>query len=338
MSYTLTDIANICGVSKATVSRVINNKPQGVGKETKSRILKTIEELNYRPNLLARCVARSCSKMIGLIIPDIGNLFFPSLVRGVDDYISSKGYTLLLCNTDHDPEKEKVALLSMVDHRADGVILVSGVSNENFLTDFKKYNMPLVLIGRTFDMHLSDASVTGDNEKGAKTAVEHFLGTGNKRIAYFDGVAGVAGHMHRLKGYKAALDEASIPYDPAIVQTKDFSIEAGIKMITGLVKSGVPFDAVLAGSDLIAIGVIKGLQSLGIKVPDDIEVIGFDDIPLASIFEPQLSTVFKPHYEIASLASEFLIDKINGTLGRLCHVTVDSTLKLRQTTKIQHFA
>jgi len=329
----MADIAKICGVSKATVSRVINNNPNGVSVQTKNRILKTIEELNYRPNLLARGIAASNSRMIGLIIPDIGNLFFPSLVRGVDNFVASKGYNLLLCNTDHDQEKEKEALISMVDHRAEGVILVSGVSNESFLEKYKEYGMPLVMIGRSFDKHLSDASVTGDNVKGADLATQYFIDSGNKNIAYFDGVAGVSGSRHRMKGYRNALERAGREFNPILVKSRGFSVEAGIEMVTELINDGTEVDAILAGSDLIGIGVVKGLFKLGIKVPEEIEVIGFDDIALSRIFEPQLSSVFKPHYEIARQATRFLFERINGTLGDLRHITVDCTLKLRQTTR-----
>ncbi len=331
--YTISDIAEICNVSKATVSRVINNKSCGVGEETKRRIQKTMKELNYRPSSLARSVATSCSHMIGLIIPDVSNLFYPSLIRGVSDYLDENGYSLCLSNSDSDPKKEKNHLLSMVDLRVDGVILCSGVSNENFLAQYRKYNVPIVFIGRTFDIHLSDGSITGDNTKGAEMAMKHLLSSGNRRIVYLDGNAGVSGAIQRYEGYRQALMQAGIELDESLVHFGDFTIEFGQTKLEELIRFGVKFDAVFAGSDLIGIGVVKALHAAGKKVPDEIEVIGFDGIELSEIFEPQLSTVRKPHYDMAREATRMLLSIIEGTAGEIRHISVQPTLILRNTTR-----
>ena len=165
--YSIEEIANICNVSKATVSRVINHSPTGVGEETRKRVQTVIEKLNYRPNNLARSVATSRSQMIGLIVTDVSNFFYPKIIRSVTDYMNGKGYAVIIGNSDYNPEKEADQLLSMIDKRVDGIILCSGVSNAVFLKDFKKYHVPLALIGRAFDSSLSEPSIMGDNEIGA---------------------------------------------------------------------------------------------------------------------------------------------------------------------------
>ena len=164
--YRIAEIAEICGVSKATVSRVINHSAQGVGKETRNKVQKVIDELDYRPNVLARSIATRRSNMIGLITPDVSNFFYPEIIRSVTDYMDSKGYSVLIANSDYDPQKEAAQLLRMIDLRADGIILCSGVSNSEFLKDFRKYHVPLGLLGRTFDSSLSDVSISGNNVAG----------------------------------------------------------------------------------------------------------------------------------------------------------------------------
>lgn len=179
--YSIEEIANICNVSKATVSRVINNSPNGVGEETRKRVQKVIETLNYRPNSLARSVATARSMMIGLIVPDVSNFFYPKIIRSVTDYMNAKGYAVIIGNSDYNPEREADQLINMIDKRVDGIILCSGVSNATFLKDFKKYKVPLALIGRAFDSSLSDASIMGDNEKGAYKSASYLIEGGDRK-------------------------------------------------------------------------------------------------------------------------------------------------------------
>ena len=333
MKYTISDIAQIAGVSKATVSRVLNNKDRGVGLETKKRVLHVIEELNYRPNTLARSVAMAHSMTVGLIVPDISNYFYNPIARAVDDILSPAGYAVILTNSDSDPEKEKRHLLSFIDKRVDGVILCSGVSNESFLQEYKKYNVPLVMLGRNFDKHLSDASIAGDNYTGAIDAVAHLLQKGHSQIAYIDGNPGMAGSMQRMEGYRQALGRHGIPLDKKLKFTGDFTIDCGYDSIESLLEANTPFTAVFTGGDLIAIGAIRAMQKHGITVPEQIEVIGFDGIAAAELFTPLLSTVAKPHYEMAQEAAKKLLALIRGEPVMMRHMLVQLTLLLRQTTR-----
>lgn len=331
--YSIADIAEICGVSKATVSRVINNKDEGVGEETKKRVLKTIEELNYRPNTLARSVATSRTGIIGVIVPDISNLFFPAQVRGLSDVLSRNGYTLFLANSDFDPEQEKAHLLSMVDRRVDGIVLCSGVSNESFLLEFKKYHIPIVLMGRNFDHHVCDASIASDSEYGGVQAMRQLISTGNKRILYMDGHAGVSGSVQRYRAYQTVLDEAGIEMDMELVKFGEFSTQHGFDTAMNLINKNIEFSAVFTGSDLIAVGALKALKEAGKKVPEEIEVIGFDGIELSEVYDPPISTVLKPRQEVAEQAASMLLGIIDGTLGSLRHMTVQPSLVLRETTR-----
>lgn len=331
--YTISDIAHRAEVSTATVSRVLNNKPNGVSEETRARIQRIMDEMNYRPSSLARGVATSHSSTIGLIIPDISNLFYPQIVRGVDDYISEHGYSMLLYNSNSDPEREKRQLLTMIDNRADGVIFCSGVTNEAFLREYRRYGTPLVFIGRTFDSHLSDGCVTGDNEKGMYESANFMIGHGHTRILYLDGLAAVSGAINRLQGYRHALFDANIPADPALMCSGEFSVSFGYQTVCRLIGEGTSFTAIVTGSDLVAIGAIKALKACGLRVPEDVEVIGFDNIELSEIFEPALSTVSKPHNAMAKEAARILLSVIEGNRPPINHMIVNASLVLRDTTR-----
>ena len=331
--YTMADVAHICGVSKATVSRVINGKTAGVGDETRKRVLHTLEQLNYRPNRFAQSVATSKSMLIGMILPDVSNLFYPALMRGVVDALDQHHYSLIICDSDYSVAKERELLLKLVDQRVEGIILASGLSNEVFLREFRKYGIPLAIIGRTFDTHLSDTSISGDNIRGAEIAVSQLISSGNRRILYLDGIEGASGSQQRRKGYMFALQEHGIDPDPDLMETGEFSIQFGMIATANALDAGRDFTAVMTGSDLIAIGVLKELRRRGIAVPKEIEVIGFDGIVVSEIFEPEISTVTRPHYDMAYQAASNLIRIINGTMNEIRHVTVEPSLLLRETTK-----
>lgn len=331
--YSIEEIANICNVSKATVSRVINNSPNGVGEETRKRVQKVIETLNYRPNSLARSVATARSMMIGLIVPDVSNFFYPKIIRSVTDYMNAKGYAVIIGNSDYNPEREADQLINMIDKRVDGIILCSGVSNATFLKDFKKYKVPLALIGRAFDSSLSDASIMGDNEKGAYKSASYLIEGGNRKIVYVEGNPHISGSIQRLRGYQMALESAGIPYDPTLVLNGDYSIEYGKEVADDLIDRKVDFDAIMTGSDLIAIGIVSRLIKRGVRIPEDKELIGFDNIELSGVFNPPLTTISKPHYDMAQHISKQLLNIIEGKNPSLPHMKVEPMLVIRETTR-----
>ena len=331
--YSIAEIAQICGVSKATVSRVINNSPQGVGPETREKVLKTIRELNYRPNALARSVATSKSGTIGLVIPDVSNFFYPKIIRGVTDYMDSCGYSVIVGNSDYDPGREAQQLLRFIDRRVDGILLCSGMSNRQFLAEFRKYHIPLALLGRNPDHAVSDASITGDNIRGAYKSTSHLLRSGSRRVIYVEGNPNIAGSRQRLEGYRQAHLEAGVPIRDEFILSGEYSIAFGREVAEQLLRSGVEFDAIITGSDLIAIGIVNHLIKRGIRVPEDVEVIGYDDIELTTVITPTLSTVSKPHYAMAQHISEQLIRLIQGETLPLPHTVIEPTLILRETTR-----
>lgn len=333
MPYSIADIAQKAGVSTTTVSRVINHISKGVSSSTRAHVQAIIEELNYRPNLQARGIAKSHSGIIGVIIPDVSNLFYPQVLRGIGDQISERGYNMILCSSDADPTREKEQLMSMVDQRVEGVILCSGVSNEQFLKEYRSFEMPLVMMGRSFDSRYADGCIIGDNEGGMYGSASYILGHGHRQILYLDGPKEVAGPMHRLEGFRRAMQDHQIPVCGELIRQGEFSVQYGCDTVCRMLEKGRPFTAVVTGSDLIAIGAVKALLSAGIRVPGDVEVIGFDNIDLSSIFEPALSTVSKPHYAMAQEAARMLLAVIDGKPPAVRRVQTASELILRNTTR-----
>ena len=331
--HSIAEIAALCNVSKATVSRVINNNPKGVGEETRQRVLEAIEKLNYRPNALARSIATARSGMIGLVVPDVSNFFYPAIIRGVTDCMDERGGSVLIANSDYNPEMEAAQLLRMIDRRVDGIILCSGVSNAKFLTEFRNYHVPIALMGRSFDIALCDVSISGDNVKGGYKSAEYLLRGGCRKIAFLEGSFSTSGGAQRLEGYRRAHEEKGIPVDSSLLMEGEYTIEFGKKAARQLAKRRNAFDAVITGSDLIAIGLTTEFPSCGIRVPEDIEVIGYDDIELASVFHPALSTISKPHYDMARVITKQLMKVVEGEKVRLPHMKVEPELVLRETTK-----
>ena len=333
MQYTISDIAQQCNVSKATVSRIINNKGSGFSEATKHLVLRKMEELNYRPNAVARSFSVSSTKLIGMIIPDLRNPVQTELVRGVEECVSERGYRLILVQSRHNKELEQKMLISMVDQRVDGVILCSGSENTEFLHDYRRYHMPVSLIGRSFDQSVSDASITGDNRRGAILAMEHFFDRGHHEIALIDGRIQGSGPRQRMLGYKEALQSQGIPFRDELVQNTNYSYDDGFQMIEHLLSCNQKFTAVLTGGDIIAAGALAALRQHNLRVPEDVEVIGFDDLEISRISSPSVSTLRKPHYSMARMATKMLIDIIEGCPSDISHLIVQPELILRESTR-----
>jgi LacI family transcriptional regulator len=240
---------------------------------------------------------------------------------------------MILASSGSDPKKEAELLESMVDMRVEGVILCSGVSNMHFLADYKKYNTPLVAIGRGADIDYSDASISGNHVTGARIATQYLLGGGNTHILYIDGHPEYSGVMQKRQGFIQAMREAGRPVDETCIFTKEHSYEHGFSVVNHLLDEGRPVSAIFAGSDLIAVGVVQALVARGVKIPDAVEVIGFDNIVLSEMVEPRLTTMHKPHADMARRAVEMLLQVVDGSIGELRHITVDPRLLVRGTTR-----
>lgn len=306
MKPTILHVAERAQVSKATVSRVLNHNPQ-VKKEIKERVLQAIEELGYRPSAIARNLATSRTNMIGLILPDITNPYFPILARGIEDAAHRFGYTLFISNTDNDLRLEQEYIHKMVEQQVGGVILISSTMEESAVNDLAGLQTPIVLCDRTIANTPFD-SVLIDDYKASCEAVEYFIGKGHTRIAHLAGPKNVQSAENRKNGYVDAMRNAGL--EP-FVSVGTFSYESGTHQIGAVIDAYKP-SALFAANDLLAFGAMNEIQRRGMKIPDDIAVIGCDNIPFSEMVRPQLSTISIPIYQIGVTAVQLLDDQMKG--------------------------
>jgi LacI family transcriptional regulator len=307
---TMADVAREANVSTQTVSRVLNGKGE-IRPETRQMVLDVIERMGYRPNALARSLVTNRTGTIGLIVPDIGNPFFAEVVRGVEDTARIHGFTVLLCNTDQMPERELSAFLAIEDKWVDGIILCASRLPDDQLTTLAKRRQGVVLVSHE-PVDGVVGSVRADDECGTIEATRHLLARGRKRITFLAGKPGGPSHRARLRGFQGAVNGADLePSDP---RTK-FCISTpagGYQAAREVLRERPDLEALLCFNDLVAIGALRACIEAGVRVPEDVHVVGFDDNVLASMVQPQLTTVRRPKHEIGSRAMELLIAHLNG--------------------------
>ncbi len=311
MAASIKDVAREAGVSIATVSRVLNDIDV-VNEDTKKKVKDAITKLAYRPNIVARSLKTQKSSTIGIIIPDISNQFYPEIVRGCEDVANIYNYNIMLCNADLDVEKEMEALKILKEKMIDGVIYMSNSIEHNIIDLIKELQLPTVLV-ETTDAEGIFPSVTIDNVMAAADAVKYLANKGNKKIAYVGTtIEKVNALAKRYAGYNKGLEEIGIALDEELVYFGGVKARDGYTGINTILDKGKGVDAVFCASDEIAMGVINALRDRAIKVPEDIDVMGFDDIYSASIFYPKLTTVAQPMYDMGSVSMRMLIKAINN--------------------------
>jgi len=305
------EIARLAGVSQATVSRVLSGH-QHVAEATRSRVMAVVDEHGYVPNVLARNLVMQRSDTIGLVVSNITNQFYPELIEAVCDLAARHNLNVILGNIGQSPERQRDYLRLLIEQRVAGVLLTSAMMKSPYVVELVRKRYPIVLVNRQLSGVRSDLVVI-DNEDGARKAVRHLLALGHARIAYIGGLAGTSTNRDRERGYRAALREADLPVDPALIFPGDYTV-ATAKMAARKAMSLVDRPtAALCADDGIAFGFIDGLIDVGCAVPADCAVIGFDDVSAASHRLIGLTSVRQPTKHMAELAMTLLLDRINGT-------------------------
>lgn len=305
---TIKEVAERAEVSITTVSHVIN-KTRFVSDELSQRVFTAMRELDYQPNILARSLRSGRTKTIGLVIPDISNLFFAEISRKIEDKGFEFGYNVILCNTDEDILKEQRYINVLISKQVDGIIFFSTGGSSGITRNLIESNLPLVVADReTLDI---DADVVLiDNEKGGYDATKYLISLNHKRIACISGPSPITPSAQRVEGYKRALQEANIPFDKSLLRTSNFKFEGGEEEMLKLMNLPVPPTAVFVCNDMMALGAILAIRKVGKKVPDEISIVGFDNTPLSNFICPPLTTVSQPIKKMADLIVELLIEKI----------------------------
>ncbi|MBO8169610.1 MAG: LacI family DNA-binding transcriptional regulator [Thermoanaerobacteraceae bacterium] len=323
------EVAKRANTSIATVSRVINNS-SNVKEETRQKVLKAIKELNYQP-LTRQPVVRE-NQFIGLVVPDVSNPFFGKMARGLADAAGKFGYSIILCNIDGICGGEDDYLLDLIENRVDGVIYASSHRIREVIKRAKQKKVPLVMLDR--EIKYTDINtVTIDNNYGAFLATEHLISLGHKKIAFIGGPKNFQISEQRRIGYEKALEKYGLSYDEELVYAGIFTMESGFKAMKRLLEDKKNFSALIAANDLMAIGAINCLSQHGISVPDDVSVVGFDDISIASTMEPKLTTVAYPIERISERSLELLMKQISNEDVSPEKITLFPKLAVRGSTK-----
>ena len=306
-------IARMANVSKATVSRVVNGKKDGVSEETRRRVQQLIEEYEYTPNLVARSMATARTKTIGVVIPDIENPFFPELVGSVERHLRGWGYTVMLCNTAPSSSLEAQGIRTLLAKQVDGIILISAQRQSKAGGQgVGKYGVPCVLLDRKNDSIDYNAGVFVDNERAFREAAELLLSHRNRRIAFIRGPAHFYTSQERFRGYLNALKKHGIALDESLLVSGNFSYQSGYRAVTTLYERKTEFTALIACNDMMAFGAMRALQDRGVSVPEQVEVVGCDNVQFCEMVDPPLTTVAQPTDEIGRRAAEVMVDLLAG--------------------------
>ncbi|RLE27836.1 LacI family transcriptional regulator [Candidatus Acetothermia bacterium] len=327
---TIKDVARAAGVSPSTVSRALNDSPL-IREETKARIRRIAEELGYERNELARGLVMGASGAIGLVIPDITNPFFAEVTRGVGEVAHARGYGVILCNTEEDPERERSYIRLLRRKRVDGLILTTVTAEDPYLKALARSKTPFVLVSRASQV-VPAPYVGADDRLGGRLAVEHLVGLGHRRIAFIGGPPDVQSCVDRLAAFEAVLAEAGIPIREDWLLFSDFTQGSGYQAGKKLLSSEDRPTAVFAANDVVALGVLQAADELGLRVPEDLSVVGYDDISYAALPRIQLTTVAQPSFEMGTIAAEWLLTVREGKPQRRLYRLLTPRLVVRQTT------
>jgi LacI family transcriptional regulator len=300
---TIKEVAKRAAVSVATVSRVLNQNGY-VSEEARRKVIKAIRELNYRPNAVARTLFKKTSNMIGLIVPDIQNPFFPELARAVEDVANMYGYTVVLCNSDQDEHKERQYMEALQQKYVDGLIMTTHHVHAQVPADEK---MPIVALDRLGDERFP--SVVADNYDGGRKAAQYLIEKGAKFLAHIRGPQGITSAEERYRGFMDYVRQHEIDH---IVKECPLQLKPAERLATSFFSLYPQVDGIFASTDVVAAGFLKTALKLGIAIPDDVQLIGFDGISFGQLMYPELTTVAQPIYDMGATASRVCIKLIEG--------------------------
>ncbi|MBR3380687.1 MAG: catabolite control protein A [Bacillus sp. (in: Bacteria)] len=331
-NVTIYDVAREANVSMATVSRVVNGNPN-VKPTTRKKVLEAIDRLGYRPNAVARGLASKKTTTVGVIIPDISSIFYSELARGIEDIATMYKYNIILSNSDQNTDKELHLLNTMLGKQVDGIVFMGGNITDVHVEEFKRSPVPIVLAA-SVEEQAQTPSVNINYEQAIYDSVQLLVEKGHKRIAFVSGpMSEPINSVRKLAGYKRALEEAGIAFDEALVAEGDYSYDSGIEALANLLEQSDKPTAVIAATDEMALGVIHGAQDRGVSIPEDLEVIGFDNTRLSLMVRPQLTTVVQPTYDIGAVAMRLLTKLMNKEQVEDQIVELPHRIEERQSTK-----
>jgi len=312
---TLRDVAAAARVHPATASRALNPGTRLlVSEETARRVTEAAERLGYRPNPVARSLRTRRSHTMGVLIPDLNNPLFPPIVRGLEDRLAEHGYVALIGNTDGDAARERMVFDQMRARHVDGFVLATATLHSDILDEATEADLPVVLMNRTAEGY-PFSSVSVDNEQGVRAAVAHLISLGHTRIGHIAGPQDISTGLARLRGFLDSMRSHNLPVDDGqVVYATALSLAEGLRCGRELLEGNDEVTAIVAGNDMLAVGCYGAFDELGVRCPQDVSIIGFNDMPFIDRLRPPLSTVRFPHYQLGTEAANLLLERI-GTGG-----------------------
>lgn len=309
---TIRDVARLAGVSTATVSRVLNS-PEAVRSHTREKVVRAMEKCRYRYNALAGGFKKKQSRTIGVVIPSITNPIFAESTRGAQDAARERGYHVVLGNTDYTPGKEEETVSLFREIRVDGMIITASGLKHDWLRKLNQDKVPLVVLHST--LRTGNISCVGvDNFQGGYMATQHLIDAGHRRIGMVAGKFTASDKSyHRWYGFMKCLRDNGLDYDSGLLQQMDYALENGKQGIQRLMTLAQPPTGVFCSNDYLALGAMKGAREMGLEIPADLSVVGFDDMPMAAFFHPGLDTVRQPAYDMGKTGVQVLLDMIRDT-------------------------
>ncbi|MBS1829474.1 MAG: LacI family DNA-binding transcriptional regulator [Acidobacteria bacterium] len=331
--YTMRDVARLAGVSIATVSAYINGTA-GVSERLTAKIAEAMAALDYHPDQVARSLKVGRTQVIGMVVPDVTNAFFPEVIRGVEDAAAVEGYSVILCNSNEDAEQEKRHLSTLFSRRVDGVLLACTDTAAAYGSLIQR-RFPIVFLDR-IPQGIPHAGVCTDNEGAGHVATRHLIGLGHKRIAFVAGNLRHSPHAERLNGFRKAMQEANIAVRDECLRMGDQSIESGYKAGLEMMRLAVPPTAIIASNNRMLLGLMRAVNELKIRCPQQVSIVGFDDFAWTQHFTPPLTVIAQPAHELGRKAMEMLLGQIRAGEGnetkRFENLRLAGELRVREST------
>jgi DNA-binding LacI/PurR family transcriptional regulator len=322
-------IAERAGVSIGTVSHVINETAT-VRPKLRERVIEAIRSMGYQPSALAQGLRKNRTNMLGMVIPDITNPFFPGVVRGVEDVAYKRSFRVILCNADNDPGKEASYVRELRSYHIAGLLIIpaAGADIAGHLRDYGSASVPVVCIDRVPEGWKGDAVLVA-NAEGAYLATRHLIQMGHKRLAVIAGPLKLTNAVERLKGFTRALNEARIEIDPEFVQEALFDTASGYQAALRILRMLPRPTAIFACNDLMAFGVLQAARELGLRCPEDLSIAGFDSLEFTKFTDPSLTSVYQPGYQLGATSARLLLQRIDGMRSAPKKVLLPTELRKR---------
>ncbi|MDT1997329.1 LacI family transcriptional regulator [Carnobacterium divergens] len=332
MKMTIKDVARLAGVSITTVSQILNKKGDRFSPETRQKVLAVVKELDYKADYFAQNMVSKQTKTIGMVVPDITDLFFSKVIEGVEKHLNELGFMIILCNSNHSSEKENLYIEELLHRSVEGIILAS--PNPIHLPKLKNEDgsnkIPHILIDRGINKRDEGQLITNEFQ-GAYEAVEHLVNLGHREIGMLSNETSFYEITDRFYGYKKCLADYQIPFQEEWIVSKNLTIKGGYEGAQQLLQQNIT--ALFCGNDQMAIGAYRAINEAGKQIPKDISVIGYDGLEITDYLVPSLTTVAQPIFEIGYFAAKFLIDHINNPKEKVPNKYFDTQLVLKNSTK-----